>query len=407
MSAKSKSSHAFAFAIACLLGAAGCDPHYIDVIDHEDANDPCAALAADACAANTQDGCAFQPSPTGCSSTDPGCGAGVCASGDPFVRRSGEALFLHGAPFTFVGTVSWGIAWADDGCQVSKYSSQQAALQPMFDEFAAMHLSALRVWAFQAYAGEDGRDFSHFDRLVDAARAAGVRLIFVLENMHVDCSSGSAPDDKWFAGGYESPYGSYALSYRDYVAGLVAHFRDEPTIMAWQLMHEAGGKDFTALDGFAADMTSSIRNVDPNHLIALGLDNGTSPATSADGDTSNYFRLQNHPAVDLLDAHDFVASDVFSPQLARCREIAHALGRPIFAGASAALLASDATPASFELRAMQISDKLQAAFAANFRGFLVYDYVPGWTRPYYDFDSRPGEPLAGPGGVIDQHAPKY
>jgi len=405
LSSRAKASIARVFASVLCCAASACDPNYIDIISRSDNSDPCAALDAAACAANTADGCAFQPSPTGCSSSDVTCGAGVCASGDPFVRASGEALFLHGKPFTFLGTVSWGLAWSDT-CQVSKYPSQAAALGPTFDEFAAMHLSALRVWAFQSSAGDRGNDFSHLDALVNAARATGVRLILVLENMHPDCSSGVTLDDQWFASGYKSPYGKYALSYRDYVTGVVSHFSNEPTIMAWELMHEAGGNDFNALDAFAADMTALIRKLDTHHLIALGTENGTSPATSADGDPSNYFRLQSHPDVDLLDVHDFDLAGQFPAQFARCQQVAHALGKPIFAGATAVNLV-DTSASSFELRAEQLDGKLQAAFQANFRGFLVYDYVPGWTTAKFDFDTRPTEPLSGPGGLLDQRAPKY
>ncbi len=57
-----------------------------------------------------------------------------------------------------------------------------------------------------------------------------MRLILVLENHYADCTSGGARDDAWYASGYESPYGEYSLSYPEYVAGLVDHFRDEPTI---------------------------------------------------------------------------------------------------------------------------------------------------------------------------------
>jgi hypothetical protein len=269
-----------------------------------------------------------------------------------------------------------------------------------------MHTTVLRFWAFQAYAGASGADFSHFDRLVEAARAAGVRLIPVLENMHVDCSSGITPDDTWFAGGYTRPYGSYVLSYRDYVTGLVAHFRDEPTIIAWELMHEAGGSDFTALESFAADMSALVRAAAPNQLLSLGLNNGGTPATSTEGDPSNYFRLQSHSELDLIDVHDFSAADALPAPLARCQVIAHALGKPIFAGATGLEL-NDTTAQSFQLRGQLMEQKLEAAFNANFRGFLLYDYLPGWTKAYLDFDSRASEPLAGPGGVLDQHAPKY
>ncbi len=391
--------------LAVSLFFVACDARVIDAIGRTD--DPCAALSADQCAADTQDGCSLQPNPTGCLSSDPSCGAGVCAGGDPFVRRTGEALFLHEAPYSFLGTVSWGLAWADGLCEVSQYSSQADALGPVFDELAAMHVSVLKFWAFQSYAGASGTDYSHFDALVTRARSAGVRLLPVLENMHTDCSSGDARDDTWFATGYQSPYGSYALSYRDYVTGLVTHFRDEPTIIGWELMHEAGGTQFSALDGFIGDMTTLISATDPNHLIAVGLNDGDTPATSADGSPSNYFQLQNRTEIDLIDVHDFSASDQALPaQLVQCQGVAQALKKVIFAGATAVEL-NDTTAASFTLRAGQISQKIEAAQANDFRGLLVYDYVPAWPSPYYDFDSRAGEPLAGPNGVIDRFAPRF
>ena len=405
------------------LLAAACSTRFADVIAVQNlpdaspeaspeaspgpAPDHCLELEAAQCAADTSEGCSLQPNRIGCVSTDPSCGLGSCAGGDPFVRRSGQVLFLHGAPFVFTGTVSWGLAWADDGCQVDAYSSQDEALAKTFDELAVMHMSVLRFWAFQSFAGASGTDFSRFDRLVARARSAGVRLIPVLENMHSDCTTGGSRDDAWFATGYQRPYGSYALSYRDYVGRVVRHFRDEPTIMAWELMHEAVGTQFTSLDAFAADMSSVVRTADPNHLIALGLDVSASPtliATSVNGEVSNYFKLQDRPEIDLIDVHDFNAPDEAIPALtAQCRVIARALGKPIFVGAAAVKL-NDASLASFAQRANQVERKLQAAIADDFRGFLVYDYVPGWSNPNFDFDSRSEDPLAGPSGVLARAA---
>ena len=395
-----------ALSLAALCSLTACGPRYVDVITRGDGVDPCRSLDAAACLADTADGCSLQPNATGCTSDDARCNEGTCASGDPFVRRSGEALFLHGQPFTFVGTVSWQIAWADAGCKVGGYSSQADALGPVFDDLANMNVSVLRFWAFQSYAGASGRDYSHFDRVVERARAAGVRLIPVLENMYADCTSGNAKDDAWFSAGYLRPYGDYALSYRDYVAGLVAHFQDEPTIMAWELMHEAGGEQFAALAGFADDMTALIRTSAPNQLIALGLDAGNTTATSAAGSPSNYYQLQNRPEIDLVDVHDFDDSSAFPAQFEQCRTVAAALGKAIFAGATAVKLTGVSADA-FNARASQVDQKLRAAFAHDFRGFLVYDYVPGWSTPTFDFDTRSGEPLAGSGGLLSQRAPKY
>jgi mannan endo-1,4-beta-mannosidase len=390
------------------LSTSACGARYVDII--EPFVDPCTALSSDQCKLDTQHNCNLQPNPTGCTSTDPKCGAGICAGGEAFVSRVNEGLVLHQAPFTFVGTVSWGIAWDDNGCKINAYPNQTAALTPIFDELATMHVSVLRVWAFQSYAGATGVDFNNFDRLVARARAAGVRLLFVLENMKTNCTVSQPRDDAWFGGGYRSPYGNYPLSYRDYVKAVVSHFSNEPTILGWELMHQASGDSFAALDAFTDDMTRLIRSIDLNHLIALGLDDGASGATSTDGNPSNYQKLHDRDSVDMFDVGDY--DDGADPLPARevaCQAVAHQLRKPIFVGEAGISVNNPAQSAalSIAMRADQMAKKIDAATAASFSGFLVYDYLPQWVGPFYDFDSRPGEPLSGPNGVIASHAPRY
>jgi hypothetical protein len=191
------------------------------------------------------------------------------------------------------------------------------------------------------------------------------------------------------------------------VIGLVTHFRDEPTIFAWELMHEAGGNSFAALDGFAQDMSSLVRGIDAKHLIVLGVNNGNSAATSTGGDNSNYFKLNAHDNIDLLDVHDFAAVDDAEPApVARCRAIARDLHKPIFLGAGAVEL-SGTSASAYTQRAGRLSRKIDAAQSDAFAGYLVYDYVPNWTVLDFDFDTRSEEPLAGPNGILAQHAMQF
>jgi len=386
--------------------ALACGTRYADPIriSDEDETDPCSQWTTEStCEADTTHGCSFQPNLVGCRTDDPSCQAGRCGGGDPFVRRRGQSLWLHDAPYEFVGAVSWGIAWAPTGCQV--LGSPEEALERTFDDLADARASVLKIWAFQSYAGDGGTDFEAFERVVASARRAGVRLVFVVENHWQDCSQGPTRDDTWYRTGYDAPYGGYALSLRDYARGLVAHFRDEPTLLGWEIMHEAHGEDFAALDGFASDLSSLIRENDPNHLIALGLDNGGSPATDRTGDPSNYLRLHEHPAIDLLDMHDFDSTDAApSPDVPEIWSIGTALKKAVFAGATA-IETLDASPAALRARADIVEQKLHEAMDQGFAGFLVYDYVPDWQSPTWSFDARPDEPLAGPDGVIARNAP--
>jgi hypothetical protein len=339
----------------------------------------------------------------GCHVDDPACPAGTCGGGDPFVRRTAETLWLHGASYSFLGAVSWAVAGNSTGCWTSTYPTQDAALARTFDDLVDMRASAFRIWAFQSYAGASGTDYASFDRVVSYARRAGVRLMLVLENMWADCTQGGQRDDAWFASGYRSAYGAYALSYRDYVRGVVDHFRSDPTILGWELMHEAQGTDFASLDGFAQDMAALVRATDPNHLISFGTDNGNSGATSRTGTPSNYQRLHAHPEIDWLDIQDFDAPDTVPAASSDLQAIASALAKPVFNGAAAIQLA-DNSAAALASRGTAMTAKLEGSFAAGFVGFLVYDYFPGWTDPGYDFDARPEDPLGGPQGILARHA---
>ena len=393
--------------VALLALAVACGTEYVDPIQRLPvaSADACSAwLTESECLADAAHGCSFQPNAVGCKTTDPECNPGSCRAGNAFVRsRPAQGLWLLGEPYRFVGTVSWGIAWGP--CQVNTLPDQQTAVQRVFDDLVDLKLTVLKVWAFQSYAGTSGTDYASFQRVVAAARRAGVRLIFVLENQYEqDCTSGPPRNDSWYASGYASPYGSYALSLVDYARDLALHFRDEPTLLAWEILHEGHTSDFNAMSTFTERMSSAIRENDPNHLIILGTDNGDSPATDRSQSPSNYERLHDHPAVDMLDAHDFAAPD--TPLTASMRDlatIASSLGKPIFAGATAVELA-DSSPASFSQRAARVEAQLHAAFDAGYVGFLVYDYIPDWQDVTWSFDTRSEDPLAGPNGVFVRNA---
>ncbi len=402
-------SQGLCFPMLALLGTAlgACGTRYADPIRRgtDDTGDACLAFTSESeCNANATNGCSFQPNVVGCHADDPTCPAGICRSGDPFVRRSGGTLSLHGAPYAFLGAVSWGIAWAPDGCKL--LGSLDEGIERTFADLVDARVSALKIWAFQSYAGPSGTDYSSFERVVGAARRAGVRLVFVLENHWGDCSSGGERNDAWYAGGFEQPYGAYPLSFPDYARGLVTHFRDEPTVLAWEIMHEARAEQFAPIDLFAERMSAVVGEADQNHLIALGLDNGDSPGTSREGDPSSYRLLHEHAPIDLLDAHDFnTEGETLTESTAELAVLAASMGKPLFSGATGVVLA-DASPAALSARAAIVEDKLEAAVAAGVVGFLVYDIIPDWTEPTWSFDGRDGEPLAGPDGVLARHAPQ-
>ena len=387
---------------------AGCSTQYVDPVraghDGGSAADPCAQWLSEAeCARDVANGCSVQPNEIGCHLDDATCAAFTCASGNPFVRRAGADLLLHDRPFRFVGANAWGVAGRDGICQYSAFSSQQEALAQVFGDLADMRVPVLRAWAFQSSCGESGTDYSALDQVVRYSRSAGVRLIFVLENMWDDCSKGKR-DDAWFRSGYNEAYGGYALSFPEYARRLVEHFRDEPSILAWEIMHEASGGDGPAMLDFATQMTTLVRKADQHHLIAFGSDNGDSSGTLLDGPGSPYVVLHGLDTIDLIDSHDFYAADsaMTDAEQASC-SVARDLHKPCFIGASAVSLGGLSTQA-FSVRASQVAAKAQAALDAGYAGHLVYAFTPGWQNTSFDFDARSTEPLAGKSGTLAEFA---
>lgn len=408
--------HHLYVAAVCGLLASGCSPQFADPITKGLAADPCLAWVTESeCLADTAHGCRVEPNLVGCLTTDPACATHSCRGGNPFVGAAGQTLQLHDEPFRFVGVNSWGIAWAPDGCKVGGFADQDAALARMFDDLVGMRASVARIWAFQPYAGPSGTDYSRFDKVIKYARRANVRLIFVLENGRKDaCSKGDVRTDQWFATDYKAPYDDNTLSYPDYVTGLVAKYAAEPTILAWELMHEAGASDFAALNAFVVDMSSRIRGIESKHLISVGLNRGdeTIATSRTDGTPSSYQKLHAHGTIDLVDIHSFMSLDsalqVFPPNDDSAESIAKALDKPIFLGALAITVPDNST-ASLQKRAHGMKLQIDAAFANGYAGVLLYDYYPDWstTEATTSFDSRPTDPLGGPNGVIANATKTY
>ena len=100
------------------------------------------------------------------------------------------------------------------------------------------------------------------------------------------------------------------MSYRDFVAEIVNRYRDDPTILAWQLVNEPEVGDCSVvpeptahdlLKSFAADVSGLIKSIDPHHLVSLGT-LGTGQCGAQGGD---YEDVMSVPTLDLCEYHDY------------------------------------------------------------------------------------------------------
>ena len=312
-----------------------------------------------------------------------------------FVTRSGATLLLNGRPYRFTGLNIYnannqGQCWYELGTTAS-LDQTLTAIGPAQNVF--------RAWFFQSLATRDGqRDWSTFDATLAAARAHDERVIATLGNQFSDCE-GPAPvrrTEAWYRAGYASLRdGGMAESYRDWVAEVVARYRDDPTILAWQLLNEAAvvsssGRCSPSASGtlkhFAQDMARLVKGIDPHHLLSLGswglVDCGLAG--------SAYQDVHSVAGIDFCEVHDYsgpssALTTSLQLRLRQCR----ALGKPLFVGEIGIKLQDAGSPAK---RAAAIRAKLSAQFAAGVAGALIWDWANADQSAYSGYEVQLGDP---------------
>jgi mannan endo-1,4-beta-mannosidase len=343
---------------------------------------------------------------TGDQITDPGLNAAADASsggaaavggGSPFVTRTGTQLVLKGKLYRFTGlniynANSSGTCW---------YAMASGTILDRSLAAIGAGKEAFRSWFFQSLATTGGqRDWSAFDHTLSVARSHRVKVIATLTNQWGDCEAGGYKTDSWYTGGYTQLDPGGIASYRDWVAEVVTRYRDDPTILAWQLINEAEVKPSrdatcsagaaTILKAFAADVSGLIKSLDPNHLVSLGtMGGGQCGAQSAE-----YQDVYSVASIDLCEYHDYqplapMPGDQYNGLQVRIDQC-NALEKPLFVGETGII--PNHVGGTLEGRAAALKAKLRAQFRAGVVGDLVWAWSAlGSTLDSYDVG--PGDPV--------------
>jgi len=320
------------------------------------------------------------------------------ATQDAFVTRSGTTLQIAGSTFRFVGFNLYDAAASDIYSCSPSTRLDDDALDEAMQAIREAGGTVVRFWAYQTYTA-GGTNFSGVDRVIKAARKEGLRVLPALEDGPGNCSTGEgavhldvADGGRWYVDGYRVPYGNATVSYREYVARIARHYRDNPTIMGWSLVNEAETPQRDAagnsvLVDFTRDVSEVIHAADPRHLVTLGTQGNGAPGASG-GDFAAIYGL---PGMDFTEVHDwaFWGSDLEAmpgsrpdgtlPTLEECQAItaqiacsfviARDLGKPIVVG-EAGMRAKSAD--ARVRRAGLFVPKMAAAFEAGASGYLIW-----------------------------------
>jgi mannan endo-1,4-beta-mannosidase len=232
-----------------------------------------------------------------------------------FVSVEGERLLLDGRPYRFIGVNYWyGMNLASPGP-----GGDRERLARELDLLASLGVTNLRVMA-----GSEGPDNEPYrvtpalqtapgvydpdlllglDHLLAEAGRRDLRLVLCLNNFwpwtggmaqYVAWATGeeipypAGPEADWdryqdFAARfYDNP--AACSTFRDHATAMVTRvnsvtgiaYRDDPTIMAWELANEPRGMGRAAAFNRWIDETAAlIKSLDPNHLVTTGCEGDT------------------------------------------------------------------------------------------------------------------------------------
>ncbi|CAE6517793.1 unnamed protein product [Rhizoctonia solani] len=222
-----------------------------------------------------------------------------------FVKTSGTKFTLNGSTFTVVGVIKRIL----DGPALLQLSST-ADITSAFADLSAAGFTTLRTWGFndvtspggtyyQLWSGTTGTvntgadGLAKFDTVVAAAKAAGIRLIVSLTNnwsvqiprgnpiqylpkldVYVKQILGSSNHDLFYTDA------TVKAAFKSYINTWVTRYKNDPTILAWELANEprckgstgtwSGTCTTTTITNWATEISAYIKSIDSNHLVALG-----------------------------------------------------------------------------------------------------------------------------------------
>ncbi|CAE6430603.1 unnamed protein product [Rhizoctonia solani] len=207
-----------------------------------------------------------------------------------YVKVSGQKFTLNGATFTVVGSNAYWIPQL----------SNPADITTAFGDLKKAGFTTLRTWGFNEVTSPSGTYYqlwngatstintgsdglARFDQVVAGAKAAGIRLIVALTNnwsdyggmdVYVKQILNSNNHDLFYTDS------TVKAAFKKYIDAFVGRYKNEPTIMAWELSNEprcrgsAGTSTGTCtpatITAWAKEFSAYIKSIAPNQLVGLG-----------------------------------------------------------------------------------------------------------------------------------------
>lgn len=263
---------------------------------------------------------------------------------DEFVERCGIRFCVAGEDFYFAGANVYDLFTFGSGSGDTETEyMDKARIDAHFARMQQDGVSVVRTWMFSSeswhgFEQEKGvyneQQFALFDYVIESAGKHDIRLVPVFDNyweayggidrrLQWEGLNGGHPNRAAFFDKSRCPgcfdqykdYVEHALNRVNHYSGVA--YKDDPTIMAWELMNEPRYQDQSpeenvsgkTLRAWVDEMGAFIKDIDPNHLLGTGLEaHGTGYGFG--GDEGNPFvYIHQSPYVDFTSAHPYPTED--------------------------------------------------------------------------------------------------
>ncbi|XP_059459651.1 mannan endo-1,4-beta-mannosidase 7-like [Corylus avellana] len=250
---------------------------------------------------------------------------------DGFVKTRGVHLILNGSPLYANGFNAYWLMY------IASDTSQRDKITSAFEEATKRGLTIGRTWAFsdggyrplQSSPGSyNEQTFQGLDFAISEAGKHGIKLILSLVNnyegyggkkQYVEWARNQgqslSSEDDFFTNslvkGFYKNHIKTVLTRRNSLTGIT--YKDDPTIMAWELMNEPRCNADTSgktLQDWITEMASYVKSIDKNHLLEVGLEGfyGESKKSSNPNGYllgSDFITNNQIPGIDFATVHSY------------------------------------------------------------------------------------------------------
>ena len=199
-----------------------------------------------------------------------------------FVKNRGGKFSIDGKDFRYVGCNMYSLTW-----------EKPEVTEKMIADAAAEGFTVVRFWANKTTPEQ-------LKAILDAGQKYHVKFIPVLAN-NGSFTPEMKQGDAFYRGGYKKDY-------LPYVEKLVTACKDRPEVMMWELVNEPETEAFDPLLAFSRDVSTRIKQLDPNHLVSIGTIGGVGDKFGSQISrlgTDNFKKLYQLPTLDAVSIHDY------------------------------------------------------------------------------------------------------